>query len=998
MVCTSIGKTGPTGFWSQRIEDASVASSNENGTVVADGAGMRLLFINPSGELTGVYGLSDKETPVTTALRIHQVGTDVFVAGITRAEDGESIATEGVLKFNVNGELLGTVWKREYKDGTIQITPTISDITTDEEGNLILVQFDQQEIYTVHYSGTVTKLEKDGSGEQVLRKNVHPKDYLPFEILYDPKGDRCAMTDYYGQLFVERSDNGEALPVATDNRTLAIQTFDISGDMAVLYDQKSHALVRTDNLFDDSQLQLKDLDAATQCAGIKICGNTMTAILDDGAVRIYDLPSGSSVNLTEIPLIPSFAMRQIVLYLCTAYLVVLFVVLAIQWIIHSIKQGQHAKVRRVVVATAITLICAVAMVFHMANVYVTSALARQTNMAQIVSQASATSPTELGDAATNEAKRALGQLQGTDYVKDQLAVLLNIESILTSSFANSNGVQCTIYTVTDDGEVRYLFSNDRERDSVVLGSLSDDEIDEITSSVNAVIEAANKHEGEGSEKALRFAHDDGAQNIIRRNKAGQYVVSSFAPLFAKDGTCCTAIEVSCHAESLVYNILSNVLGILFVFLMTAVSICILSDEILRSGGVYLRYKRMQEDGVEWAEILLGRPLCFAINLAFTMDAAFAVIIAKDMLANSNLDSTAFVMCVPALAISMGSAVGTLLHAFMCSRVSGRSYALPTLLLGIASQLLCFFAVANSWFAAFVACKFISSASLATIQFVSKNRAGATHSKQFDDKRLPLLVKRSPVNIAGKGAAVVAGVVGGALAYLGSQWVYLAGALAGIAVIPLLLIALPKDKVISKHSDRANLHNAFEFLRSPIMLASLAFGILPVVLAGGYKSYILPLFLDSVGVTKTDISCLFAVGNAILYAFSDSLISFRDARGRWVMTWVGLICLGVLFVLFSYNQAPVWAMVSVVLITMLIWFAGDWKHNARAWAKIDYGFSYDQSQTLLNTEESVVKNVQGPVLTALLTLGASTCCLILGIYFAISGVCYYFPTRKRKDNA
>ena len=181
-----------------------------------------------------------------------------------------------------------------------------------------------------------------------------------------------------------------------------------------------------------------------------------------------------------------------------------------------------------------------------------------------------------------------------------------------------------------------------------------------------------------------------------------------------------------------------------------------------------------------------------------------------------------------------------------------------------------------------------------------------------------------------------------------------------------------------------------------MVASLVFGILPTVLAGGYKSFILPLFLSSAGVTKTDISCLSAMGNAILYLFSETLISRRDARGRWYTTCLGLLCLGVLFVLFSYNQAPTWAVVSVVAITVLIWLAGDWKHNARGWIQRDYGFSYDQAQTLLNTEESVVKDVQAPVLTALLSLGASTCCFVLGIFFAVSSVCYYFSTRKRGD--
>ncbi|MDO4797883.1 MAG: hypothetical protein Q4A01_07675 [Coriobacteriales bacterium] len=457
------------------------------------------------------------------------------------------------------------------------------------------------------------------------------------------------------------------------------------------------------------------------------------------------------------------------------------------------------------------------------------------------------------------AKRLLGQMQISDENKDVATLTFNLEAIGASSFANGSGVLCTPYAVDEQGEVYSLTSTDRN--SVVMDSVHSDE---IRSAINTVIHAANKRGGVygGLEKAYYFARYGEVQTVIRRNNNGQDVVSCIAPLIAKDGTCCTALEVSCHVESLLNTMMDSVLDILLMFLMTAVSIAILSDEAIRSGSVYLRYRKMREEGVEWAEILMGRPLCFAVSLAFSMDAAFAVVIAKDLIAQSGMESSPILLGIPTLAITMGGAIGTLIHAIMCSRVAGRSYALPILLLGIASQLLCFFAVVNNWFFVFVACKLVSSASLATIQFVARNRAGATHSKDFGEERLPLLVNRSPVNISGKGAAVVAGVVGGVLAYVGEQWVYAAAALTGVAVIPILLLALPKGNVISKHSDKTNLHNAFVFLRSPIMLASLAFGIFPTVLANGYKSFILPLFLDSAGATKTDISCYFAMGNAV----------------------------------------------------------------------------------------------------------------------------------------
>lgn len=993
MVCTGIGKTGPIGFGPQIIEDATAVSSGEHGTVIADSEGDRLLFTNSSGKLVGMYGIDGKETPITTATVIRQVGEDVFVAGVAFADDGQSIKAEAVLRFSMDGEYLGTVWKEEYEEDAVRAMRCVRDLAVDDNGNLVLIQFGKHEDVEGTYKGTITRVPKDGGDEQVLRKSVFTKDTVPLHIRYDPKDDRCAMTDRYGRLFVEQNKTGVGELANVGNRTLKVTGFDMSGSAAVLYDAQSHALLRTNNLFGNTQLQFEELDTGVLCNAVTVCGNTASAIMDNGSVRIYDLQAGSFNEMSEVPLVAPFVARSVALTLSKAYLAILFVVLAIRWVVRNIRQGRRDKVRWAVAATTVALICVAAMVFHTVGVSDAYITGRQINMSQIASQACITSPSELGDSATNLAKRVLGNMQPNDNNDDSIDVAVNLEGIAMSSSANGSGVLCTLYVVAQNGEVYALDSSGRN--NVVMDSVRNDD---LKSAINNAIKDANSHEeaNRGIEKAYFFARDGEVQTVIRKNNSGRDVVSCVVPLFAKDGTCCTALEVSCHVKSVLYTIMDRVLGTLLMFLMTAISISIIFEELIRSGSVCLRFKKMQKEGVEWAEILMGRPLCVAISFAFSMDAAFAVLIGKEMISNSGMDPTPFMLGIPAFAITAGAAIGTLIHAIMCSRVSARSYALTMLLLGIAAQLLCFFAVRNTWFVVFVACKLISSASLATIQFVGKNRAGATHSKQFSDERLPLLVKRSPVNIASKGAAVVAGVVGGVLAYVGDQWVYMVSAVAGLAVIPILLIALPKGNVISKHGDRANLHSAFKFLTSPIMLVSLAFGILPTVLASGYKSIILPLFLDSAGVTKTDISCLFAVGNAILYVFSDPLITLRDKIGRWVFTWVGIMSLGVLFVVYSYNQAPIWAVVSVVLITVLTWFAGDWKHNARAWAKKDYGFSYDQSQTMLNTEESVVKNVQAPILTSLLSAGASVCCFVLGIFFIVSGVCYYFPTRKRKD--
>ena len=215
MVCTDIGQTKAAAFGPERCEDVSLASSNENGTVIAADSGDRLLFLNPDGQLVGVYGLDDEGAPVTEASAIHQAGNDVYVAGIKHAEDGENIKTEGVLKFNMKGDYLGTAWKKDYEKGDVHVSPSISSITTDDDGNLILVQFGQQKMQTVTLAGTVTQVAQGGANEQVLREAVYPHNSFPYGICYDPTSSRCAMTDIYGKLFVEQGDNNELVPVST---------------------------------------------------------------------------------------------------------------------------------------------------------------------------------------------------------------------------------------------------------------------------------------------------------------------------------------------------------------------------------------------------------------------------------------------------------------------------------------------------------------------------------------------------------------------------------------------------------------------------------------------------------------------------------------------------------------------------------------------------------------------------------------------------------------
>ena len=989
VVCTGIGKLHASPFAPLAIEGASLASSDDAGTVVVDQGGTRLLFASPAGELRGLYGMAGRETPIDEVSLVRQVGNDVLVAGVKRAEDGERIKTEAVIRFDMSGTYKGVVWRRDYQDDEVRVTRSIADVECDADGNVLLVTFADQQMHALQFDAAVTRLGRDGAEDTVLREAVHPADSCPYDVRLDATSGRLAMSDIFGIMHIERGQDPEATPVSPGGRDLAVQSFDLEGDTAVLYDEKSLSLIRVDDLFGEARPS-EIVHDTRSCDSISVCGTHVATVDSDGVVRLLETSGEGARTIGDLPLSTSLRLGELALYASYGYLSLLTLVLVIRWAVRAVRSGERAKVRNVVVAVSVTLICGAALVVHLADLTATTVKSRQSAMAQIASQASVTSPAEFGEAATKVAQR-LSDGEGVDGDADALGeVILNVEGILASSFANTNGVQCSVYALDGEGTVRVLLDN--QRDSIVVSQARGDE---LSSACRDVVQKVRGYEGDGVKRAYRFAHEERARVAIRDDRGGHEVISCVAPLIARDGSCCCAIEVTCHAESLIKNILENMGGIVLLFAMIAASIYVVSDELLRSGSAYLRFRELQKEGVEWAETLLGRPLAFVVNLAYGMDAAFAVVIAKDMLAGSDIAKTSMVWGIPALAIAVGTTLGTLVHATMSSRVAGRTYALTLTLVGGASMAVAGVAAARGWFVAFVACKLFSSASLAGLSLVYQNLAGTCQKKDLGDPRLQVLLSRSSVNIAAKGAGVVASVVGGALAIFGNQWVYAGGAVATLAVVPIVLIALPRGRVISSRDERVNLASVFEFLRSPVMLATLAFAIFPTVLASGYKSYILPLFLDAAGISKTDISSLFALGNVLLFAFTEPLINRRDATGRWKLTWVALIGLGALFSLFAFNQTPTWAVVAVVAITVLLWLAGDWKHTARGWAREDFGFAFDQSQSMLNLENALVQNAQAPVLSALVTLGATPCCLVLGVFLAISGVGYWLPTRTRE---
>ena len=418
VVCTGIGKLHANPFQNPSIESATTASASDSGTVVVDKGGTRLLFASPAGELRGLYGMAGRETPIDEVSLVRQVGNDVLVAGVKRAEDGERIKTEAVIRFDMSGTYKGVVWRRDYQDDEVRVTRSIADVECDADGNVLLVTFADQQMHALQLDAAVTRLGRDGAEDTVLREAVHPADSCPYDVRLDDTSGRLAMSDIFGIMHIERGQDPEATPVSPGGRDLAVQSFDLEGDTAVLYDEKSLSLIRVDDLFGEARPS-EIVHDTRSCDSISVCGTHVATVDSDGVVRLLETSGEGARTIGDLPLSTSLRLGELALYASYGYLSLLTLALVIRWVVRAVRSGERAKVRNVVVAVSVTLICGAALVVHLADLTATTVKSRQSAMAQIASQASVTSPAEFGEAATRVA-RGLSDGTGVDGDADAL--------------------------------------------------------------------------------------------------------------------------------------------------------------------------------------------------------------------------------------------------------------------------------------------------------------------------------------------------------------------------------------------------------------------------------------------------------------------------------------------------------------------------------------------------------------------------------------------------
>lgn len=100
------------------LSGTSLAVGGDGSVLVVDKMRTRVLFLDDKNEIDGIVETGQGVAPVDEVTDV-ALGDDVaYVAGLTRMEDGKSIASESVSAFSLDGTFLETVWQTSYGEGT----------------------------------------------------------------------------------------------------------------------------------------------------------------------------------------------------------------------------------------------------------------------------------------------------------------------------------------------------------------------------------------------------------------------------------------------------------------------------------------------------------------------------------------------------------------------------------------------------------------------------------------------------------------------------------------------------------------------------------------------------------------------------------------------------------------------------------------------------------------------------------------------------------------
>lgn len=943
----------PTPFAPVNIDGPTHACSDGRMSAIVDSESRRVLILNENDELAGIADCTMIDAPFESVTDVSISGDYAYVSGIKTRPDSSIIEKERVVPYAHDGSRLSPVY--EIDDNHTGI-PAITSLCDAASGITAIVSKPSlaEESQPIQF----ISITQEGSKE--VRSKTVDNTVSIRDSSCDPEAQDHHTLSVRGVI----ADDGTKTPLSFPDRVFT--TVDQGTDALYACDDRSGALCKV-----VSDSSVREIVPGEGYQDAHVIGETLALCdRDSNTVMLCDTEGNVKKSLTSVSPSLGYSLRTAGVWLSVLFLVVLVIVLAVRKVRRELACGNTRGLGVMLTSLAIMVTVGAAALFVSFTSYERSV---QTRMNEIGMCADHLESVASSLSASMEKANDRSALRKTGDELDQVIsgiadVAIEVGSLTTAAQYNDIGLYYTVYGKDDQG-VFYVVS---DIDNPVFGMsvttcLSEDAIEE------AFKEGAN-YKG----KLL--------SGLAQRDVTHYRLV----PIPTEDGKgTAGVIEIGCSTLSFIGSIYTDIAHRVLALFIVAMVVYLTYTELRACGRCLFAYETLRKRHQHDALATLTRPFTLCITLLSSIDGVMTALIARDLLKTSGMDGSGFLVSLPSIMLGAGLVIGQGLYAYTGTRVNLRRLitAGAACMMGFALATAAVVSFGNFWM--YCVAKLAMSVPFGLLYSLGYSLPRVAKSDETRELAAGG-VKRTDTS-----AAVLGTVLGGyASQLLGNAWVYVIVALACLPIMSLALGKLAKaDRPLERRqTNMGPRSNLLHFVRSPLALMLALLIIFPTTVALGYTSFIFPLFSADVGVSKSDINNIYALGQVVVFA-SISGIEALDARyGKWRTSTTAMALVGLTFLLFAINTTFVWSLVVVVIVGVLCKQSDGWKAMWLHAAK-QAGVEASPATGAMFCVRSLALTARPFLLGALLSATNTMAVIVLGALCLVCTGAFYLLSRR-----
>ena len=922
-------------------------------TALADSESRRLLLLNKDDRLVSMIEYDSISAPIEAITNVCVSGDRVYVAGIKYQSDNDYITQERVLVYDAHGAYKGIAYEVGKPLG---YTSTIVSLNAAPKGLTLGV------LEPVGASNVLHFYRVDGTGTSELA-TMDDNGMVAYDGGYSIAADSYAISTEFGTL-MGSSDvlNGTHLG---DHVFSAV---DIGDDgCAYAYDETSEALCRVTPK--GKVTTLLEVSGITQ---VSLNGDYLAfcSRSDSRAGLSSDL--GAHVRRLE-SVTPTGTLSGLFLLIVAARacVVILLLVAVVSRVLAIVRTGETRGLGGYLASTAVVLAVGIAVGYTSYNTY-QELLNTRLNTIDAFAEYFGLISSSLAEDVERCADRNIFRVsdpeaQGTD-VSDEVAesyskILWSVGSLAMAANDNGIGTYVRIYAIDESG-IFHLYDSMQEH--IFGAALNSPYEDEIV--------RAFANEGPAS--------DDLYEGSARKDTTQFRLVS----LCDTTGSVRMVVEVGSRMKSFKASVLSTLTERLTSLLVIIAVVYLCYAELRGCGRSLLSYRAYIGKDNRDALALLTRPFTFSVTTLMSVDGVMTVLIARQLLRDMDTDFAGMLVAIPSVMLGVGLALGYVLYGFVGQKASPRRIGTRGAFAVILFSGLAVCAIVRESFLLYCLAKLLLAIPLATLYSFGYSLPRRADSEEVRG------VSAEGVTRTDTSAAAIGTVAGGyAAQMLGSLWVYVLIALGGVLLLAFAQYVFPKHMSPIERKHVRSVKQTFDFLGSPSILQLIGFIMFPMVLAGGYDSFMFPLFSSDMGMSTAAIHNISAFGKLIVYVMIGQIGRTSDEFDKWAVAPASVAIVGLIFLVFSFNSTITWAVVVIALVAVFSKSSDGWK---ALWLRSAKSRSFPRGRTvgLMFATRSMLLVVQPLILSLLLSAGERVAIISLGIVCVLCAAAFLLASQ------